>query len=504
MNKWMKVIGVVTLIGMLILPVAYVFANWASPSVIVSDLEASVIPTTSEEGITFQPDDQTFVASGRHWIFYLNEDADFVYKSALSDGVFGAETDIVAATALYGWEVATWYDAASNTIHYARHDIDTAPDEIKYRMGTPNADGTITWAAAEQTVHTTPAILDNWRIAIAVDEEGYPWVAWVDTNGVGVYGIVYVESSSTKNGTWTAVVAASTEFDDPDYHVWFVSLTPVDDDKQIQVAWSMEDISGGGDDGEMQLQSCLYDDDTGWDAPQQVLPSGELYTTRPDAFDFYDHGSAMWVVYTDGSGNVDCGARSQIQNWAEATWGVVKVVPPGLPYIPTISAMRMNPSMMGEDLICIMHCEVEIGYKVHTFGADMSTWSAWVTAWTVPDIANDVISRHIASYKYRMGSSLLGFAWQYQDDSTVPDPLDTVYYWWIDQDQLGYYAGGLPDVVVPFANLIPLIFLALGILLLLVLVFAEHIEIRSIVIMAILITLLFAFLIMINALINSF
>jgi hypothetical protein len=253
----------------------------------------------------------------------------------------------------------------------------------------------------------------------------------------------------------------------------------------------------------MQLQSCLYDDDTGWDAQQQVLPSGELYTSRPDAFDFYDHGSAMWLVYTDGSGNVDCGARSQIQNWAEASFGTVKTVPPGVPYIPTISAMRMNPSGAGEDLICIMHCEVEIGYKVHTHGADMNTWSDWVTAWTVPDIANDVISRHIATYRYLTGTSLLSFAWQWQNKALDPDQ-DTVQYWWIDQDQLGYYDGGLPDVVVPFANLVPLIFLALGILLLLILAFAEHIDVKSIVLMAILITLLFAFLIMINSQVNSF
>jgi hypothetical protein len=500
----LRVLAGICLISVLVLPIASVFANWAAPAVIVSDLEATVIPTASEEGITFQPDDQTFVAEGRHWIFYLNEDADFTYKSALSDGVFGAETDLVATTLLYGWEIAVFYDEVSNTVHYARHDMTPAPDEIKYRMGTPNADGTITWAAIEQTVHTTPAVLDNWRIAITVDEEGYPWIAWIDTNGVDIYGIVYVESSSTKNGVWTTVVGASEEFDDADYHAWFVSLTPVDDDKQVQVAWSMEDITGGGDDGEMQLQSCLYDDDTGWDAQQQVLPSGELYTTRPDAFDFYDHGSAMWVVYTDGSGNVDCGARSQIQNWAEASWGVVKTVPPGLPYIPTISAMRMNPSGAGEDLICIMHCAVEIGYKVHTHGDDMNTWSDFVTAWTVPDIANDVISRHIATYKYLTGTSLLSFAWQWQDFSADPDPLDTVQYWWIDQDQLGYYAGGLPDIVVPFSNLIPLIFLGMGILVLLVLAFAEGIDLKSLIIMAIAISLLLAFLVMINAQVNSF
>ena len=579
MKKWLKRIGLITLVCILALPISTVLANWlSSPAVIVNDLENSVLPNASEEGITWQPDDQTFYAVGRHWIFYLNEDTDVTYKSALADGVFGAEIDLAVNSALYGWEMAVWYDAPNNKVHYARHDMTPNPDEVKYRMGVPNVDGTITWAAAEQIVAQVPAQLNNWRTTICVDEEGYPWVAWVDTDGTNTFALTYVESSSTKNGTWTEAVAETfgsggvctdgtgtmtgspvqldigantptvtvagtftihlpiggtgtavtggwTVTNSPvalvagdnvitvelggagtitintvyDQWAWFVSLTPVDDDKQIQVAWSQEDTTGGVNDGLMGLQSCLYDDDTGWDAPQEVLPVGELYTTAPYSFDFYDHGSAMWVVYTDDLGVVRCGARSQIQNWAEASWGVVKSA--GIPYYPTISAMRMNTSGMGEDLIVVMHCAVEIGYKVHTFGADMNTWSTWTTAWTVPDIANDLISRHIATYKYQTGTSLLSFAWQWYDDS---EDLDTVNYWWINQDQLGFYGSSLPVNVLPLANIIPLIFLGMGILMLLVLAFADNINLKMLIYIAIAIVLILAFLGGINWMVNSF
>jgi hypothetical protein len=566
------------LVTVLALPVSAVLANWLlSPAVIVDDLENSLLPNASEEGITWQPDDQTFYAKGRHWIFYLNEDTDITYRSALSDGVFGTETDLVASSGLYGWEMAVWYDAANDKVHYARHDMTPVPDEVKYRMGTPNMDGTITWAAVEQTVHTTPAALNNWRTTICVDEEGFPWVAWIDTDGTNTFAVTYVENSTTKNGTWTQgtleifgsggtctnltgtmtgspvtldigantptvtvagtftvhinkggsgtattggwVITGSpvalTEGDnviiveaggggtitldlDYDQWAWFVGLTPVDSDKQIQVAFSQEDTTGGINDGLMSLIACLYDDDTGWDAPQEVLPPGELYTTAPYSFDFYDHGSAMWVVYTDDLGVVRCGARSQIQNWAEASWGLVKSA--GIPYYPTLSGYRTTAGGGGEDLICIMHCAVEIGYKVHTFGADMNTWSTWVTAWTVPDIANDIISRHIATYRF---SSPLGFAWQWYDDS---EDLDTVNYWWIDNtnDQLGYYGSGLATVAQPLAIIIPIIFMGLAILVLLALAFADNINLKMLIYIAIAIMLILAFLATMNTQINTF
>ena len=496
MKKWLKRIGsILIVVIMLMLPISAVLASFAQPQTIVSGLTEG-LPTSSFRGITWQPDDQTFYAKGLHWIFYDNDDGDLTYKTAPASGAFGAETDIATVTGLYGWEFAVWYDQTSDTVHIARHNMTPDPDEVQYRMATPNADGTLTYAAAWQTVSTTPAELNNWRTTICVDEEGYPYIAWVDTNGVGDYGVVYVEASTTKNGTWTQDATVSTSFDDEDYHAWFVGLTPVDDDKQIQVAWSEEDISGGGDDGEMKLIACLFDDDTGWDAPQEVVPTGQLNQARPDAFDFYDMGSAMWVVYTDDAGAVVCGARSQIQNWAEASFGFIKEIP-GTTYIPTISGYRENAGGVGEDFICIVHSEVELDYAIHYYGDDVDEWTDWNLIWVVPDLGSDTISRHIATYKF---SSPLGFSWQYNDDS---EDTDTVMYWWVENDQLGYYAG-LPDSVTPLANLVPLLFLALGFLVILMLGLSDNVNVKMLIYIAIAVFLVLAFLVSMNAQLNMF
>lgn len=198
-------IGLILIVALiaLVFPVSMIYAaTLASPATI-----SNTLTNDTYDGINTMPARNTFYAAGRHWIFYVDEDTDVVYESS-TYGYNWSGDDIVTTTALYGVEVACWYDYASETVHYARNQLANGqPAAIKYRMGTPNSNGTITWAAAEQTVSLTPSVLASIRTTITVDEAGYPWVAWIDTDDTNTSGIVYVESSSTKNGTWTEDVA---------------------------------------------------------------------------------------------------------------------------------------------------------------------------------------------------------------------------------------------------------------------------------------------------------
>ena len=569
--KWVKRSLVVLLAVTLILPTSIALANWlGTPATIVSDLADGGLPA-STYGITMQPDKQTFYAAGRHWIFYINDDSDFVYKTALTNGVFGAETELVAITGIYGFEMGVWYDKTNNKVHYARHSMNGLdPDTVNYRMGTPNADGTITWAAVEQTVAIVPADLLTWRTFICVDEDGYPWVGYIDTDGVNTFGLLYVESSSTKNGTWTEDVTqrfgaggiaadgtgtmtgspvqldiglnqptvtvagtftitlpigctgtaatggwvitgspvALTEgvntitvelggagtiditVGDDDF-VWFGSITPIGTDSaKVEVQWSCEDISGNVN----GLYASVYDTGTGWSTRDTVVAEGSLSATRPDAFSFHDIGSAMYVVYTASDGTIQFRVRSQIQTWLACAAAVQIKDAGATERIPTLSGYSIDPT--GEDLICIVHENAYIWYNIMDFSTD--TWWGWIEAWHTPVVADDVISRHIAAYTY---GSPMCFAWQWNDLDTN---LDTVNYWWIDQDQLGYYTGGLPDVAAPLAPMILLVFLGLAILVLLGLAFSDNINLKMLVYMAIAIMIILAFVAMMNGQINAF
>jgi len=580
MKKWLKRIAVIMMAVTLILPTSLALANWLlSPAPIVVDLADGGLPA-SVLGINSQPDDNSFYAVGRHWIFYVANDTDIVYKTSLPGGAYWTETQVVATAVVTGFDFAVWYDYPTNTVHYARIDR-TGADHINYRMGTPNADGTITWAAVEQVVLATPGALLTSRIAISVDENGYPWVAWVDTDGVDVVGVVYVENSSTKNGTWTAVPAASAMFvagggtiangsgtltdaspktlvagiQDVNIavagtftvtlpvgnygqatsggwvvtntpvtlnaganiitveagganhihietlearHDWFLSLTPIapTPGNIMEIGCSSEDLAGN-----MGLYSTVYHSVNGWSAITTVAAEGVMSHDRPDGFSFVDRGASVFCVFTDITGDIYERQRSSspvIQTWNTAGVAVKILDEIGDPWLPTISLYRLAPSGAGYDLICIVNDILDLKYSILSF--DTNVWSAWHLIWSVPNLATDIISRHGAAYSYH---SPLGFYWQWNDFDTN---TDTINYWWIDNsnDQLGYYAGSLPATVIPLANMIPLVFLAMGILVVLVLAFADNVNLKMLIYIAIGIMLILAFLASMNAQVTTF
>lgn len=462
MKAWLKR-GIIILIlaVMFILPTA-IYAAFAAANLIEEGMPDGLTPLGSESGVGNQCLHQSFYAAGRNWLFYMDYDAvnltnDLVYTSAIPGQAWSTPTIVADNTGLYAIEFAVFYDNQYGKIHYARHNMTPNPDEVAYRMGTPASTGVITWAAAEQTVATTPAVLATWRTTIAVDEDGYPWVAWIDTNGVDAYGIVYVEASSTRDGTWTQDASVTEEFDTADYHAWFVSLTPVANGagaNYMEVGYSYQDNTGGAHDGEVSLQVNRYNATTGWGAAEAAVAYGGMNSSRPDAFSFYDLGSAVHLVYTDELGSVLYRVHSSIQTWDTCAAATAIKEDPGDTSIPTLSGYENIGA--GEDLICIIHQDTNVQYSIKPYS---DSWNTWATIWQTDD-PSDFISRHIANYNYNPTTGeIVGFAWQVTDDSDTPD-TDNLYFWWFDNnDGLGYYPGGIYDYAgaAELVNLIPML-----------------------------------------------
>lgn len=452
----LSILNAVLLILLVAVPV---FAAVATFSTVEDALPE--VALTPVYGINLQPSNNTFYAQDRHWIIYVDEDTDVVYTSKESGGDWETPTNIVAGTSLYGWEVACWYDEPTNHVHYARHKLDDPDDYVLYRMGTPDEDGLITWAAAEQPVATTPGDLNNFRTTICLDKYGYPWVAWIDTNGVDAYGIVYVESSSTNNGTWTGDV--SEEFDSADHHAWCVSVVPVTTgvlNDVVEVDYTLEDQTGGLHDGEITLWSQVYNLTVpSWVGDEDVVDYGGFYDARPDAFDVYNFNDGVYVVYTNAAGGVSIRVREDLATWAASDAATQFKYTEGIAWIPTISGYKARGA--GEDLLVIVHNDDAIYYSAHTYGQPIGTWGDWTLAWVTPDLGNDAINRHVASYSY---NSPIDFAWEYVDDSADPD-VDVVNHWWIDNKngKLGYYQDWwIIEFMAPFFGILAAMFIIIA------------------------------------------
>jgi hypothetical protein len=385
-------------------------------------------------GVNFPPVRNEFNAVGRHWVFYAEYEpfnpAEFQYATSTSaEAAMYTTIEVKLNTNNFSWETACWYDEPSNTVHYVRVSTGTGAggkDQIMYNMGTPLADGNITWIGTEQAIVTTldtNVVPINHQVAICCDEQGYPWIAFIDDTGIADFGLVYVMSSSTKNGTFTPDVTDDfTTGANDDAKV--VSISPLAATGDIiNVGWSS--LVGA----QTELDAVIYNEGTSWGGIQIVAVAGSMHNAYNYAFSFYDLGEDSWVAYTNNAGNVLVRERDAADTWAISA-AAVPIKAEGLFHVPTLSGY-------GSNMICIISDAVGVLYSIRNTAT--GTWGSWNLIWQVTDPA-DIVQYHNAAYKTY---SPLNFSWQVLDDSSIRIPKEVnLFTWWIDSDNniLGYYA----------------------------------------------------------------
>lgn len=144
----------------------------------------------------------TFYSDGRWWIFWADNVATTGYFSSSTDGT-SWETPTSIGSAANSNMVVSWFDGTY--VHYARKDYST--DDLMYRRGDPETNGTITWSAAEQTV-----IADIYSLgSISADSSSYPFITYVRINGSAS---CWVTKSSANDGTWSTAGSFPYEIND--------------------------------------------------------------------------------------------------------------------------------------------------------------------------------------------------------------------------------------------------------------------------------------------------
>lgn len=143
-----------------------------------------------------------FYAQARWWIFYIERTSpyNFVYRTSTNGTTWSDETLFRNAMGSSYQYLAIWFDGTC--FHYAIHGR-TYNNPIVYRMGTPNANGTITWLQDEQTVIAGIGDKRYQYLTIVCDSDGYPWIGCYRYSLEAGDRKVYVTKSSTKDGTWT-------------------------------------------------------------------------------------------------------------------------------------------------------------------------------------------------------------------------------------------------------------------------------------------------------------
>lgn len=224
----------------------------------------------------------TFFDNGRFWIFFWNgASVNFVTSP---DGQSWSTPTLVSAASRIedAPEWSIWFDGTY--VHYAIACCSTSPfqgNDIFYRRGVPQADGTIAWSAPEQKLS-----LNAKYPMLTVDDQGFPWIIY---QNVGASFRIDGVKSSTNDGTF----AIQTGFP--------VVINPVCCGLGVSI---LSPMSGG----KMLIESnaaCCFG------VPFQVqawtgssfLPVVSVGTTNGYA-QGVSEGDRVHLVYLDGSNNI--------------------------------------------------------------------------------------------------------------------------------------------------------------------------------------------------------
>lgn len=136
--------------------------------------------------------------AGRYWVFYTEAFGSSTHgricSTPTSGGAFTSPADLFSVT-LGGQVFAVYYDSAHNLFYYVRS---PGFDAVYYRYGTPNPDGTITWAISEATYNLGETFAAG-AIALWADDPTNIWVGceWVNGSTLNVLII------SNMGGSWS-------------------------------------------------------------------------------------------------------------------------------------------------------------------------------------------------------------------------------------------------------------------------------------------------------------
>ncbi|HEY3357241.1 MAG TPA: kelch repeat-containing protein, partial [Polyangia bacterium] len=181
----------------------------------------ATVGTSTTNVATHQPfQRKAFYANGRYWVFY-SDGTDIVYQTSTDGTAWAAKTTVRAGTAGPRFSVA--FDGTN--LHYA-YTTEMSNTALFYRRGIPNADGTVTWAAAEQTaVAGGGPNVYYYLPAIAVDASGYPFIGYRRTFTTATDGKPVMTKASTNTGTWTTAAGFPFDFGKATSNYW--AVTPV-------------------------------------------------------------------------------------------------------------------------------------------------------------------------------------------------------------------------------------------------------------------------------------
>lgn len=377
MRKFVRFIAIVAvMLGVILSPIALPKDIYAASSTVAT------VNSTDAIGQPYLY--HTFYYNGRHWVFYSNG-TNLVWKSSTDGSSWSATTNV--RTLAYGSYASVYFDSINNKVSYTAIYGIGVGNSIYYRRGVPNADGTITWDAAEQTVSTAGGSDAYSQPSIVVDSTGYAWISY---RIAGATTEVRIIENDHNDGTWHTASTKVLDTSDFAYNPYAVKMTS----GKLMAIWQEN----------AALPCDIYYDiynGAAWAGAAQVEASVTQGQTQAVSY-----GDVVMLIYWDRNNN-------EIRSYRySAGWGAAATVSTKADNYPSISSV-------GDDTYYAIYATQEndhVYYKVYSAG-----WGAeqdWIDE-TVDEIA-------IESYKgafLEANDNIIGYLYETQTGA----PYDLSY-----------------------------------------------------------------------------
>ena len=317
---------------------------------------ATVATSTSRFAVSYGHQRKGFYAAGLFWAFYT-DGTNAVYEHS-HDGTTWAEGATSIGAATFGAHFSIWFDGTY--VHYARANN----NDLFYRRGTPENDGTITWSAAEQTAYDGNGTDKYTNPCITVDTNGYAWIGALYYDGSDA--TPYALKNDENDGTWALDFA--TELSAVHNFGWYIAVVPLTGGKVYAIYCIPGNLPLGK----------LYN--AGWGGEENDL--ADFNISQAFTFSAVADGDNVHFVYNRGSTN-------QIRH-NERVWGVGwdaadVLVQDAVPSLTT-PALSADPST--GDLYCFWALTDDHVYYRQYTGAAWQARVDWIDE-TVDDIQDD-------------------------------------------------------------------------------------------------------------------
>lgn len=236
---------------------------------------------------------------------FYSDGTNFVVNSS-ADNVTWYGKATVKATVANGSLMSVAFDGTY--FHYVYFN---AGNTGSYRRGTPNADGTITWSAAEQTI-TLTASHTGANATICVSTGGKAFVGYRDYDGSANYYPAVINNANT-DGTWTTEntnVLQSTTSD----NTWVCIVVPLTGGK-VYAAYTR---TGAGAYGKQWSGSA-------WGSEENIDTSA--YNSASTRVSLSSYGDDLFYFW-----NHSTTYRNECKKRASGTWGSAEDATTGTSY----------------------------------------------------------------------------------------------------------------------------------------------------------------------------